>query len=216
MGWTAPGQWFKYTVNVATAGSYTVSFRVAAPCGITDALHIANSSGTNLTGSVAVPEHRRLPDLDHGHRQRHPAGRAADADRRPGRQRLEPPLSGLHPGIGRRAAPAAATGPTEYCGTQDLALDQPTTASSTQDATDYPASDATDGDPGTRWSSAFSDPQWLEVDLGSPQQICSVGILWEAAYASAFQIQVSNDNSTWTNIYSTTTGTGGTRRSPPP
>jgi beta-glucosidase len=36
-----------------------------------------------------------------------------------------------------------------------------------------------------------------------------VGILWEAAYASAFSIQVSNDNSTWTTVYSTTTGTGG-------
>ena len=106
------------------------------------------------------------------------------------------------------------TGPTEYCGTQDLALDQPTTASSTQDATDYPASDATDGDPGTRWSSAASDPQWLEVDLGSQQQICSVGIQWEAAYASAFSIQVSNDNSTWTTVYSTTAGTGGNQTFP--
>src|SRR5277367_3170360 len=55
IGWTNPGQWFKYTVEVATAGSYTVSFRVASPYGVTDALHIANSSGTNLTGSVAVP-----------------------------------------------------------------------------------------------------------------------------------------------------------------
>ena len=36
-----------------------------------------------------------------------------------------------------------------------------------------------------------------------------MGILWEAAYASAFQIQVSNDNATWTTVYSTTTGTGG-------
>ena len=55
MGWTTPGQWFKYTVQVATAGSYTVSFRVAAPGAVTDALHIANSAGTNLSGSVAVP-----------------------------------------------------------------------------------------------------------------------------------------------------------------
>ena len=31
VGWTGAGQWFKYTVNVATAGAYTVSFRVAAP-----------------------------------------------------------------------------------------------------------------------------------------------------------------------------------------
>ena len=36
-----------------------------------------------------------------------------------------------------------------------------------------------------------------------------MGILWEAAYASAFSVQVSNDNATWTTVYSTTTGTGG-------
>ena len=55
MGWTTPGQWFNYTVNAATAGTYTVSFRVASPYGITDALHIDNSSSVNLTGSIAVP-----------------------------------------------------------------------------------------------------------------------------------------------------------------
>ena len=55
MGWTTPGQWFNYTVNVATAGTYSVAFRLSSPYGITDALHIDNSSGTNLTGSVAVP-----------------------------------------------------------------------------------------------------------------------------------------------------------------
>jgi len=31
----ATGQWFKYTVNVATAGTHTVSFRVAAPSAVT-------------------------------------------------------------------------------------------------------------------------------------------------------------------------------------
>jgi hypothetical protein len=55
IGWTTPGQWFNYTVNAATAGTYTVSFRVASPYGITDALHIANAAGANLSGSVAVP-----------------------------------------------------------------------------------------------------------------------------------------------------------------
>src|SRR6202000_2372007 len=72
-------------------------------------------------------------------------------------------------------------------------------------------SNATDGNTGTRWSSAFSDPQWLEVDLGATAS-GSPGVLQgEAAYATAFQIQTSNDNSTWTSIYSTTTGTGGTQ-----
>ena len=55
MGWTTAGQWFNYTVNVATAGTYTVAFRVASPYGITDALHIDNASGTNLSGSVTIP-----------------------------------------------------------------------------------------------------------------------------------------------------------------
>ncbi|HZS14730.1 MAG TPA: carbohydrate-binding protein, partial [Candidatus Dormibacteraeota bacterium] len=54
-GWTGAGQWFKYTVNVATAGTYSVAFRLASPYGITDALHIANSSGANLSGALAVP-----------------------------------------------------------------------------------------------------------------------------------------------------------------
>jgi hypothetical protein len=55
IGWTAAGQWFKYTVNVATAGTYTVSLRLAAPSAVTDGLHIANSSGANLSGNINVP-----------------------------------------------------------------------------------------------------------------------------------------------------------------
>src|SRR6202522_4768484 len=35
LGWTATGQWFKYTVDVATAGTYTVSLRLASPSGVT-------------------------------------------------------------------------------------------------------------------------------------------------------------------------------------
>src|SRR5690349_19858169 len=91
-----------------------------------------------------------------------------------------------------------------------LSQGQPTTASSVQ-STSYPASAATDGNTGTRWSSAFSDPQWLQVDLGSSASITQVVLQWEAAYATAFQIQTSPDGSTWTTIYSTTTGTGGTQ-----
>ena len=96
------------------------------------------------------------------------------------------------------------------CGTTNVALNRPATASSLENSS-FPASNAVDGNTGTRWSSAFSDPQWLEVDLGSTQSICQVTLNWEAAYATAFQIQTSTDNSTWTSIYSTTTGTGGTQ-----
>ena len=96
------------------------------------------------------------------------------------------------------------------CGTTDIALNKTATASSTENAS-FPAQNAVDGNTGTRWSSAFSDPQSLEVDLGSTQSICGVTLNWETAYATAFQIQTSSDDSNWTTIYSTTTGAGGTQ-----
>jgi hypothetical protein len=89
-----------------------------------------------------------------------------------------------------------------------LSQGKPATASSTENAS-FAATAAVDGNTATRWSSAFSDPQWLQVDLGSTQAITRVALNWEAAYATAFQIQTSTDATTWTSIYSTTTGTGG-------
>jgi hypothetical protein len=56
LGWTATGQWFRYTVNASAARSYTVTLRVASPSGVTDGLHIASSSGANLSGSVNIPD----------------------------------------------------------------------------------------------------------------------------------------------------------------
>jgi fibronectin type 3 domain-containing protein len=93
-----------------------------------------------------------------------------------------------------------------------LSQGQPATASSVQSG--YPASNAVDGNLSTRWSSASSDPQWLQVDLGATHVISQVVLNWEAAYAKAFQIQTSNDGTTWTTIYSTTIGTGGVQTIP--
>ena len=53
VGWSSTGQWFNYTVNANTAGTYTVSFRLAAG-GSGGSFHLQNSAGTNLTGSVSV------------------------------------------------------------------------------------------------------------------------------------------------------------------
>jgi beta-glucosidase len=96
------------------------------------------------------------------------------------------------------------------CGTANAALGHTATASSAENA-GTPAASAFDGNAGTRWSSTFSDPQWVEIDLGASLPVCQVVIAWETAYATAFQIQTSTDNATWTSIYSTTTGTGGTQ-----
>ena len=65
-----------------------------------------------------------------------------------------------------------------------------------------------DGQANTRWSSEFSDPQWLAIDLGSVVKISQVELTWEA-YASSYAIQVSSDNQTWKNVYNTDQGRGG-------
>ncbi len=106
------------------------------------------------------------------------------------------------------APPRPTTPPTTPPAGSNLAQGRPTTASSTENAS-FPAGNATDGNTGTRWSSAFSDPQWLQVDLGATHTINRVVLNWEAAYARAFQVQTSNDGTNWTTIYSTTTGAGG-------
>src|SRR6185369_2600365 len=90
-----------------------------------------------------------------------------------------------------------------------LSQGKPTTASS-QEGDGYAAALATDGNTATRWGSQFSDPQWIRVDLGATATITSVVLQWESAYGKAYQIQTSPDGTTWTSIYSTTTGAGGT------
>jgi hypothetical protein len=99
---------------------------------------------------------------------------------------------------------------TTACTGANLAQNHTATASSAENAATG-AGAAVDGNTATRWSSTFSDPQWIQVDLGATATICQVVLTWEAAYASAFQVQTSADGANWTTIYSTTSGTGGTQ-----
>src|SRR6266566_8826012 len=105
---------------------------------------------------------------------------------------------------------AIPTAAAATCATTNIAQGKTATASSTENAS-FPASNAVDGNTGTRWSSAFSDPQWLQVDLGSSASITQVVLQWETAYARSFQIQTSPDGAAWTSIFSTSTGAGGTQ-----
>ncbi|MEV4512786.1 discoidin domain-containing protein [Dactylosporangium sp. NPDC049525] len=100
------------------------------------------------------------------------------------------------------------------CNTGTNAAQGKTATASSAEGAGTAASFAVDGDAGTRWSSQFSDPQWLQVDLGSKQNICQVVLQWEGAYGKAFQIQVSDNATSWTDVYSTSTGTGGTQTIP--
>ena len=89
----------------------------------------------------------------------------------------------------------------------DLAYKRPATASSVQQA-DTAASNVTDGDDSTRWSSNFADPQWVAIDLGKPVTIDHVHLVWEDAYASVYSVQVSTDSLHWTDVSHTENGTG--------
>jgi hexosaminidase len=91
----------------------------------------------------------------------------------------------------------------------DLAQGKPTTASSIE-TPNFPAVDATDGDLSTRWSSQYVDPTWIQVDLGTVQTVNRVVLAWETAYGKNYQIQLSNDGTNWSTVYTRTIGTGGT------
>ncbi len=83
----------------------------------------------------------------------------------------------------------------ELLNAANLALKRSAEASSTESSAFQPAL-AFDGDTTTRWSSAFSDPQWLQVDLGQVCEISKVVIHWEAAFASEYDIQLKVDDET--------------------
>ncbi|WP_423462518.1 discoidin domain-containing protein [Promicromonospora sp. MS192] len=91
-----------------------------------------------------------------------------------------------------------------------LSQGRPATASSVENPDYTPASAAVDGDLTTRWASEFSDPQWIRVDLGRSAALDRVELVWEAAYSTAYQFQVSADGTAWSTVYSTTSGDGGT------
>lgn len=92
----------------------------------------------------------------------------------------------------------------------NLALNQPSVASSYQDTVGLASVFAFDGNLTTRWGSApGSDPQWIEVDLSSVQAFNTVILYWDPAYATAYQIQYSNDNATWNIAKTNSAGMGG-------
>ncbi|MFG2567733.1 discoidin domain-containing protein [Streptomyces sp. NPDC048567] len=70
------------------------------------------------------------------------------------------------------------------------------------------ADNAVDGKFDTRWASDWSDPQWLQVDLGASTAIKHVQLAWDPAYAKGYEIQTSEDGQNWTTIKTVTDGNG--------
>jgi len=89
----------------------------------------------------------------------------------------------------------------------NIAYQKPVTVSSTESG-DNVAANAVDANGNSRWSSLYNDNEWIYVDLGSQFDIQRVRLDWEAAFARAYKIQLSNDAITWNTIYDTSTGDG--------
>ncbi|WP_328906445.1 discoidin domain-containing protein [Streptomyces sp. NBC_00234] len=81
----------------------------------------------------------------------------------------------------------------------DLARGRATSASSEETGT-LTAANATDGDPGTRWASLYTDSEWLAVDLGAPQPVRRIVLDWEAAAGRDYDLQVSDDGTQWRTV----------------
>jgi len=53
VGWISAGEWLNYTVNVASAGTYTVQVRIASPSGAT--MHVGFNNASNVWQSLNLP-----------------------------------------------------------------------------------------------------------------------------------------------------------------
>ena len=90
----------------------------------------------------------------------------------------------------------------------NYALNKPAYTSSVESAV-YAPFRAFDGRLDTRWSSRFSDPQWIYVDLGQNRTFDTVILRWETAYARRYGIYVWT-GTYWRNVFRTDNGRGGT------
>jgi hypothetical protein len=82
----------------------------------------------------------------------------------------------------------------------NLALNRPTTVSSVEPTTSFVGANAVDGSGTTRWASDYIDASWIYVDLGASYSVNRVKITWEAAYGTAYRVQISANASTWSDM----------------
>ncbi|OQP54504.1 glycoside hydrolase [Niastella yeongjuensis] len=112
-------------------------------------------------------------------------------------------LSAIHDVVLTRGGGGTNPPPT---GT-NIALNKTVTVSSVEES-QYAGNFAVDGNTATRWSSVLAvDPQVITIDLGKPYNISEIRLLWEAAYAKNFVLEVSSDNATWSNVKTVTGNT---------
>jgi hypothetical protein len=192
VGWTSGGQWFKYTVSVASAGTYSVALRVAAPSAVTGALHLADTSGTNLSGAVSIPASGGWQTWTTVNTQvTLPAGQQVLT------------LVQDNGGWNINSLQFTTTGAT------NLAAGKPTSESSHNQV--YGSGNVTDGNQTTYWESTNNVfPQWVQVDLGSAQSVSRIVLQLPASWGGRDQtlsVLASVDGTNFTTVKASATYT---------
>ena len=86
-------------------------------------------------------------------------------------------------------------------------------ASASEGTGGFAPTNAIDYDAGTRWGTSESDPQWLQVDLGSVKSVKEVDIWWETASSKDFVISVSTNGTSFQDVaYINNAASGANRR----
>ncbi|WP_237275472.1 basic secretory protein-like protein [Tenacibaculum ovolyticum] len=91
------------------------------------------------------------------------------------------------------------------CGDSDnIAIGKTVTASSVE-KNEFDLLNVIDNNEGTRWSSNFSDNEWIAVDLESESEVCAVTISWFSCCsimmgAKDYDIQTSDNGENWKTI----------------
>jgi hypothetical protein len=91
---------------------------------------------------------------------------------------------------------------------KNIALHKIVSVSSTESSS-YAGSFAVDGNYSSRWSSQFSDPQTITIDLGQVEHFNQIKIFWETAFGKEYIIETSSDGVNWTKIIDQKNGYGG-------
>ncbi|MBA3469045.1 MAG: carbohydrate-binding protein [Herpetosiphonaceae bacterium] len=184
VGWMASGEWLEYTVNVQTAGTYTLRARVASNTG--GGNFRVEFGGIDKTGSVAVATTggwQNWVDI------------TRNVTLSAGTQVLR--FYVINSGFNLNYLQLSSGG-----NSTNLALSKPISASSTN--APFAASNAVDGNASTYWESinnAF--PQSLTVDLGASANVSKVVLKLPPGWSARSQtlaISGSADNATYSSI----------------
>jgi hyaluronoglucosaminidase len=104
----------------------------------------------------------------------------------------------VHPAVSATDAALASQGATATASSVEQGLAQ------------FTPDHAIDGDAATRWSSGYTDGEWLQVRFAAAQHLGKVVVSWETAHATAYNLEVSADGTTWTTAVAVTGSSGGT------